>query len=116
MKEGFPIHSAALHKLRAGLVRPERDAIGDLPLGSTVDALSDRGCESNLGAACHLHVIKVKRDRLLGPRKERLPGRHLRIEPSRDQGRRDIEHQHVRVVIFADRRPVFFTNGSRPAR
>src|SRR5256885_12737985 len=82
-----------------------------LSLAVRIDAraFSYCGSEGHVRSSSDLDVVKVKGDWPLGPRqKELFPSRHVSVQPSRQQWGRHIEHQHLGVVIRANRQPVLF--------
>src|SRR5882762_2537054 len=86
------------------------------PLAMRVDARTPpyRRSEGHVFPGSDLHIVKVKSYWLLRPRQKLLPSRHVRIQPSRHEWRRHIEHQDLGVVVRANPRPVLFANRSSP--
>jgi hypothetical protein len=78
-------------------------------------ALPYRRGEGHILPRSNLHVMKVKSDWLLGAREKRFPGRHVGIQPSRQEWRRHIEHQDIGVVVRANPRPVLISNRFSPS-
>src|ERR1700687_4979724 len=87
------------------------------PLAVRVDARapSYRRGEGHVLPRSDLHVVKVKGDWLLGPRQKRFPGRHVGLQPSRQEWRWHIEQQHLGVVVRANPGPVLFANRFSPS-
>jgi len=79
-----------------------------------VDAPSFCCGESDVGACCDFSVFETECDGFFYVREEELPGGHVGIDTAGLKRRRDIEHQNVRVVIGADGRQVFSSNGFGP--
>jgi hypothetical protein len=80
------------------------------PLAIRVDARASpcRRSEGHAFPGGDFHVVKVKGDWLLGPRQKRFPGRHVGIQPSRQEWRWHVKHQHLGVVVRANPGPVLF--------
>ncbi len=80
-----------------------------------VDARSPRRGEGDLPAADDRHVVPIEGNRLLRPGEKRLPCRHVRVNPTRLEGRWNIEHQDLVIVVGANRRQVLFAHSLRPS-
>src|SRR5260221_7359539 len=82
------------------------------PLAVRVDARapSYRRGEGHVLPGSDLHVVNVKGEWLLGPRKKRFRGRHVGIQPPRQEWRWHIERQHLGVVVRANPCYVLFAN------
>jgi hypothetical protein len=76
-----------------------------------IAAATDGSCECNVFAGGYFHVMKIEFDRLGLPCKERSPSLHIGAQPARQEWRRYIEHQYVRVMVFADSIQVFVAHG-----
>src|SRR5580704_18771472 len=70
-----------------------------LAVAVDVDALSDSRRKSHVLPRSYLYVLKVKHHGFWGTPEEQLPCCHIRIQSTRQEGRRYIEHQNVRIVI-----------------
>jgi hypothetical protein len=66
-------------------------------------------------AGSYGYVVKIEFDRLGLPSKERLPRRHIGVQPSRQEWRRHIEHQYIGVVVCANCIKVFVAHRLRPS-
>ncbi len=78
------------------------------------DAVPDGGGEGYVLSGGDFYVAKVEGNGTLGARVEQVPGLHVRVQPTREQRRRDVEHQHVSIVVGADGGQVLVSNGFCP--
>lgn len=78
--------------------------------------MADRRCKCDILARRYGDVLQIEFDRLGLPVKEAFPGRHIGVEPARQERRRHIEHQNVGVMISANSLSVFIAHGLRPSR
>lgn len=77
-------------------------------------AMSDGGSERHIIAGSDLDLLKFEPDWLRLARVELLPSRHVRVDPTRLEWRRHIEHPNVGIMIVSNSVKVFVAHSFCP--
>ena len=95
------------------LAKSHREAEVELNFiaAAEIGTVPDRGCERDFVAGGYFYIAKGELNGLGLAGKERLPRRHVRVQPTRQERRRYIEHQDVGIMIGTECCQVFVAHG-----
>lgn len=94
--------------------RQTESQVGLLAGTININAAPDRCRKSHIRTRSDLELVKIEDNRPRLSLVEGIPSRHIRIESARQEWRRHIEHQYVRIMIGSNSWEVFVSYGLCP--